>query len=109
MLGTQLGWPGLICFVGYVGLALKTESRKQKAEISELGGLQAACRAGAVAMLVAFWFDGGLFVLPTAAVFWVLLELGQSRSAECGVGSKREEDRGWRMDDGKAEGGRGRA
>jgi prepilin-type N-terminal cleavage/methylation domain-containing protein len=25
---------------------------------------------------VAFWFDGGLFDLPVAAVFWVLLELG---------------------------------
>ena len=28
---------------------------------------------------VTFWFDGGLFKLPTAATFWVLLELG-SRS-----------------------------
>jgi hypothetical protein len=29
-------------------------------------------------LLLAFWFDGGLFDLPTAAVFWVLLELGTS-------------------------------
>jgi hypothetical protein len=28
--------------------------------------------------VVAFWFDGGLFDLPTAALFWVLLELGTS-------------------------------
>jgi hypothetical protein len=27
-------------------------------------------------MLVGFWFDGGLFNLPTAAMFWILLELG---------------------------------
>ena len=30
-------------------------------------------------MLVAFWFDGGLFTLATAAVFWILLELGSER------------------------------
>ena len=173
MLGTQLGWPGLGCFVAYVGLALrgrpggrgrrpevgdrgadghevggsritdggmvrcppspksspqglvfsrrpssgllppspvpagagflgrglscalrfwnwlrlglagghKSEIKNQKSEISEEERLQAACRAGAVALAVAFWFDGGLFVLPTAAVFWILLELGQVRRA----------------------------
>jgi prepilin-type N-terminal cleavage/methylation domain-containing protein len=40
-----------------------------------------------VVLLVAFWFDGGLFDLPTAAMFWVLLELGaerQKRKAESG-------------------------
>ena len=31
MLGTELGWPGLLCFVAYVGLALK--SGRRKAEI----------------------------------------------------------------------------
>ncbi|MEI9963258.1 MAG: O-antigen ligase family protein [Limisphaerales bacterium] len=41
-----------------------------------LDSTQTACRAGAVTLLVAFWFDGGLFNLPTAAVFWILLELG---------------------------------
>ena len=40
--------------------------------------LPAACRAGAVVLLVAFWFDGGLFDLPTASVFWILLELGKT-------------------------------
>jgi predicted phage tail protein len=39
---------------------------------------QTACRAGALALLVAFWFDGGLFTLATASVFWILLELGTS-------------------------------
>jgi hypothetical protein len=27
-------------------------------------------------LLVGFWFDGGLLKLPTAATFWILLELG---------------------------------
>jgi hypothetical protein len=42
--------------------------------------LRAACLAGALVLLVAFWFDGGLFKLPTAALFWVLLELGAART-----------------------------
>ncbi len=99
MLGTQLGWPGLACFVAYVALAMRGESRKQKAEIPSLvtrhsspaivspatchlspeASLRVACRAGALAMLVAFWFDGGLFKLATASVFWILLELGSER------------------------------
>jgi hypothetical protein len=38
--------------------------------------LPATCHAGAMVLLVGFWFDGGLFKLPTAATFWILLELG---------------------------------
>jgi O-antigen ligase len=38
--------------------------------------LQTTCHAGAIVLLVGFWFDGGLFELPTAATFWILLELG---------------------------------
>ena len=100
MLGTQLGVPGLICFVVYVGLCLGAPaSRRQVGSKAEPAGetpaLPAICRAGALAMLVAFWFDGGLFTLATAAVFWILLELSQMRnppslcygatSAECGM------------------------
>jgi len=44
--------------------------------------LRAACLAGASVFAVAFWFDGGLFNLPTAAVFWVLLELGAARGGK---------------------------
>jgi O-antigen ligase len=92
MLGTQLGLPGLICFVAYVGLALKQKSevRSQKSEsLQQIGnrkseiGNKTACRAGAVVLLVAFWFDGGLFTLATGSVFWILLELG------AGVGTSR--------------------
>lgn len=38
--------------------------------------LRITCRAGAVVLAVGFWFDGGLFKLPTASTFWILLELG---------------------------------
>jgi hypothetical protein len=179
MLGTQLGWPGLICFVAYVGLALRQpkgcedggskveDGKGEKAKMEDRGGrmgetfniphstsnvqvpseavllgklkmgerdtsprpsphfapptaqnaergkrsqrlwkyvrcgwwkggragspggtpgrladeaaaTRCACRAGAVSMLVAFWFDGGLFTLATGAVFWILLELGKA-------------------------------
>ena len=39
--------------------------------------LRATCRAGAIVLLVGFWFDGGLFKLATATVFWILIELGR--------------------------------
>ena len=89
MLGTQLGFPGLIFFVAYVGLCFRkcgvrslefinSELRTPNSEFR----IKTACRAGALVMLVAFWFDGGLFKLATAAVFWILLELSQVRGAE---------------------------
>jgi len=106
MLGTQLGLPGLLCFVAYVGLCFRSPRSKfrslqsivhspqslekaedfSKAEMTLDSGLRTldstkvACRAGALAMLVAFWFDGGLFTLAIAAVFWILLELGNSNA-----------------------------
>jgi prepilin-type N-terminal cleavage/methylation domain-containing protein len=97
MLGTELGIPGLVCFVAYVALRLgvgrwKLGDRKngecgvRSAEaLQEIGnrkleiGNEMACRAGALMLLVAFWFDGGLFTLATASVFWILLELGSER------------------------------
>jgi O-antigen ligase len=74
MLGTELGLPGLICFVAYLGLCLRGKVRMQDEE----GRIKTACRAGALVFVVAFWFDGGLFDLPTASVFWILLELGST-------------------------------
>jgi hypothetical protein len=38
------------------------------------------CRAGTVVLIIGFWFDGGLFNLSTASMFWILLELGASES-----------------------------
>ncbi len=93
MLGTQLGWPGLICFVTYVGLCFKKGQGRGATESGTPGGtsgkpaggtpaLRCACRAGALSMLVAFWFDGGLFTLATGSVFWILLELGSVQNHE---------------------------
>ncbi len=91
MLGTQLGIPGLACFVTYVALCFRRSRRHSSvndsptAETSggtpgelacETPALRYACRSAALSMLVAFWFDGGLFTLATASVFWILLELG---------------------------------
>jgi O-antigen ligase len=92
MLGTQLGLPGLICFVTYVALCLRSPKPKVQSPKSgngaaldfgpwTLGSTKVACRAGAVVLLMAFWFDGGLFKLATASVFWILLELGTSNLA----------------------------
>lgn len=84
MLGTELGIPALLCFVGYVALRLVVGSWKivdngNCRHFTQIGN-QMACRAGAVMLLVAFWFDGGLFTLATASVFWILLELGAART-----------------------------
>ncbi|CAM6004942.1 unnamed protein product [Sphagnum balticum] len=85
MVGTELALPGLICFVAYVWLSFCGRARHSvRASAMEVSGAQGAtrpivqtvCRAGALVLVVAFWFDGGLFDLPTASVFWILLELG---------------------------------
>ena len=95
MLGMTLGVPALICFGVYVGLSLrgslKSKVRSPKSEVQRLAGVgeptsdfrlktldwAVVCRAGAVVLLVGFWFDGGLFKLATGATFWILLELGR--------------------------------
>jgi hypothetical protein len=74
MLGTELGLPGLLCFVAYMAMCFSGNGRNHNEECR----IKTACRAGALVFVVAFWFDGGLFDLPTAAVFWILLELGTS-------------------------------
>jgi len=51
-------------------------------EIERLDLLKTTCRAGAIVLLVGFWFDGGLFKLATASTFWILLELGSVRNHE---------------------------
>ena len=94
LFSASLGLPALFCFGMYLWLSLtwksaaedsepETEPREREAGRTEqvLGrktfdSLRSTCRAGAIALLVGFWFDGGLFKLPTAVTFWVLLELG---------------------------------
>jgi O-antigen ligase len=113
MLGTELGLPGLLCFVAYVALCFRNRPHLtlphpqplsnpiREGGVSPPAGsgegivmspatrhlsLQAACRAGAIVLLVAFWFDGGLFTLATTAVFWILLELGAARGGKVDSG-----------------------
>jgi hypothetical protein len=84
MLGATIGIPALFCFGMYLWLTLNQnpESRIQNPEMQQSIWLQTICRAGAIVLLVGFWFDGGLFKLATTTTFWVLLELGAVRNYE---------------------------
>lgn len=73
MLGAELGIPALLCFVFAIRNGFR--NRTDDAELI-------TCRAGAIALLAMFWFDGGLFELPTACIFWTLLELGNPPTAK---------------------------
>jgi O-antigen ligase len=82
-IGVTLGLPALMCFFGFVWLRLTRpihntmpESFVSIEDESSVELLKASCRAGAIVLLGGFWFDGGLFELPTATLFWILLELG---------------------------------
>jgi hypothetical protein len=90
MLGISGGVPVMLCFIGYVALAFRrphlplalsppagSGEGKVESLVSRHLLLQTTCRAGAIVLLVGFWFDGGLFKLPTAVVFWTLLELSR--------------------------------
>jgi O-antigen ligase len=83
-LGATVGIPALFCFGMFIWLSLKgkVESGKRKAETQGVDWLRTVCLAGAIVLLVGFWFDGGLFKLPTATTFWILLELGNVRTGE---------------------------
>jgi hypothetical protein len=105
-LGATIGIPALLCFVTYIWLSLNQKSGVG-IQMPEVGGGQGAsptldfglppslrfvaaswasdwsrtvCRAGTVVLIIGFWFDGGLFNLSTASMFWILLELGASES-----------------------------
>jgi O-antigen ligase len=91
MLGISIGVPALVCFLVYIGLSLRSpqstvhspsrtrgpDSVLEVDNFEDLDWLQATCRAGAIVLLVGFFFDGGLFKLATGSVFWILLELGR--------------------------------
>ena len=66
MVGICGGVPALVCFLLYVVSVFRTPRSAPSMSL-----------AGAVVLLVGFWFDGGLFKLPVAVVFWTLLELSQ--------------------------------
>jgi O-antigen ligase len=91
LLGATLGIPALLCFAMYIWLCLRNAPQELQvanclpdpplpiltSTVPTLEVLQAICRAGAIVLLVGFWFNGGLFRLPTAATFWILIELGR--------------------------------
>jgi putative inorganic carbon (HCO3(-)) transporter len=79
ILGATLGIPALFCFTMYLWLTLTRNrvSGIQDSGSASLDWLKTTCLAGALVLAVGFWFDGGLFKLPTAATFWILLELGR--------------------------------
>jgi O-antigen ligase len=87
MLGATIGVPALFCFCMYLCLSFKESVRQESRPTGNQGRfesdwLKAVCRAGALVLLVGFWFDGGLFKLPTAATFWILLELGAAEPSQ---------------------------
>ena len=104
MLGATLGIPALFCFGMYLWLSLEwnEESRRQPAESVERSETlplacgaetwrrlviccpfpQIICRAGGTVLLVGFWFDGGVFELATASLFWIMPELGRADSVQ---------------------------
>jgi O-antigen ligase len=79
-LGATLGLPALLYFGAYIWLALRQNPKPKipNLESLQMDRLQTTCRAGAIVLLVGFWFDGGLFKLSTASTFWILLELGRT-------------------------------
>jgi len=95
MLGMTLGIPALVCFVAYIGMALATNAKGQrlnaKTSASSLlpsaFSLPSACCAGALVLVVGFCFDGGLFKLATASVFWILLGLGAAEGSRSRTGA----------------------
>jgi len=81
MVGISAGLPALVCWLVYLLLCLRgpgVESR-ETAALSTINFPPATIAAsGATVLLLGFWFDGGLFKLPTCVVFWVLLELARA-------------------------------
>ena len=82
MLSATLGIPALFCFGMYLWLSQGKNfgASGQETELAALDWLPKICHAGAIVLLVGFWFDGGLFKLATASTFWILLELGAAQS-----------------------------
>jgi len=107
MLATSAGVPALLCLFICISLAMKAATREFRHLTPALSMIPeniqhptpniqgpTAAAAGALVLLIGFWFDGGLFKLPTCVVFWVLLELARGGSrgneAQCNWGKNEE-------------------
>lgn len=72
ILGASLGIPALAAFVLLL-LLLITGTLTEIAASDGSQMLRYTFAAAALALAIAFWFDGGLFKLSTGVVFWILL------------------------------------
>jgi O-antigen ligase len=73
MLGISVGVPALLCLAGYLALVYGRRPATSATGLS----IYEISRAASVVTLVGFWFDGGMFTLATASVFWMLLEISR--------------------------------
>ena len=83
-LANSAGLPVLFSFAAYVFLSLRQPGRSlslrstpQPGSMDETG-LRSSLSATAVLLLIGFWFDAGLFKLPTSVLFWLVLQLANS-------------------------------
>ena len=75
----ETGAPGEIASIDTKHSSLNAPlERTLDFEPGSLDWSKTLCRAGGIALLVGFWFDGGLFKPATGSVFWILLELGRA-------------------------------
>lgn len=81
MLGISAGTPALLGLLIYLWHVSRGVGREQtegcSSPVTFHPSLPTICFAGAIVGMIGFWFDGGLFKLPTAVVFWVLMELAR--------------------------------
>jgi hypothetical protein len=91
-IGISVGVPALGCLLAYLALTWFQVSSFRfqgiKGETLDFGpktldSVPTICFGGVIVLMVGFWFDGGLFKLPTAVAFWVLIE--QARRADIPV------------------------
>lgn len=78
-IATTFGLPALVCFLWYVKNSFFKDLDGQNTPYK---WLKKTSKSGVVVMLVGFWFDGGLFKLATATIFWILIELSTNESEQ---------------------------
>jgi len=89
-LANSAGLPALVCFLAYVGFTLTRSvacgvrspavGDKFASRVTRHLAHSTVCFAVVILLLIGFWFDGGLFKLALAVVFWPLLELARVSS-----------------------------
>jgi O-antigen ligase len=86
MLGLMVGLPALFSFVAAILIRFFTDPSKlevaHSGELydegkSDFGWIGTICAAGLLVLAVGFWFDGVLFKLAPAVLFFLLLELAR--------------------------------